>query len=342
MTSNAPTIMCAACWDAGRAVAALSLALAGSEADSAGLRQASVSGPTQAIPQVQQRGLPEALEAPRRELRVPGVGLVSYYHGGAESGRPLLLVHSINAAPSAFEMRPLFEHYGSSRPVVAPDLPGFGFSERPDRRYTPGLYAQALSGLLRDVIREPADVVALSLGAEFAAAAALTDPDLIRSLVLISPTGFSTRTLPGGDKGERIRRVLSLPGLSQGLFAALTSKPSIRYFLRQSFVGPVPGAMIDYAYATTHQPGARHAPLYFLSGQLFTQEAHVRLYPAVTQPVLVLHDRDPNINFDLLPDFLRGQSRWRVERIAPSLGLPHWERPTETTAAMDRFWSDQR
>ncbi len=290
---------------------------------------------------VHQSRLPEALDAPRRDLRLPGVGRVSYYQAGIGSGTPLLLVHSINAAPSAFEMRPLFEHYRGSRPVLAPDLPGFGFSERSDRRYSPELFQEALKGLLREVIREPADVVAFSLSAEFAAAVAQSAPELIRSLVLISPTGFSTRTMPGGTTGERVHGVLSLPGLSQGLFAALTSRPSIRYFLRLSFVGPVPPEMIDYAHATARQPGARYAPLYFLSGQLFTQDATARLYAGVTQPVLVLHDRDPNINFDLLPEFLGDRTNWRVERIGPSLGLPHWEKPAETTAAMDRFWSGQ-
>jgi hypothetical protein len=59
----------------------------------------------------------------------------------------------------------------------------------------------------------------------------------------------------------------------------------------------------------------------------------------VTQPVLVLHDRDPNLNFDLLPEFVSGRDNWQVERIAPTLGLPHWEKPAETTAAMERFWA---
>jgi pimeloyl-ACP methyl ester carboxylesterase len=284
--------------------------------------------------------LPEAFDAQRRDIRIDGVGRVSYYRAGPESGAPLLLVHSINAAPSAFEMRPLFEQYRQTRQVVVPDLPGFGFSERADRRYSPELFANALVGILKDVIGAPADVVGFSLGAEFTARAALEVPGLVRSLALISPTGFSTRTMPGGETGQKVHRVLRFPGLSQGLFAALTSRPSIRHFLGLSFVGPVPEAMVDYAYATAHQLGARYAPLYFLSGQLFTPDATDRLYAGLSQPALVLHDRDANINFDLLPDFMRNRPNWRVERIAPTLGLPHWEKPGETTAAMDRFWAD--
>jgi pimeloyl-ACP methyl ester carboxylesterase len=49
---------------------------------------------------------------------------------------PLLLIHSVNAAASAYEVRPLFDHYRGRRPVYALDLPGFGQSDRSDRLYS--------------------------------------------------------------------------------------------------------------------------------------------------------------------------------------------------------------
>jgi pimeloyl-ACP methyl ester carboxylesterase len=282
--------------------------------------------------------LPEALDAPRQRIRVPDLGQLSYYRTGPDQGRPMVLIHSINAAPSAYEMKPLFQHYRAARPVLALDLPGFGFSDRPNRPYTPPVFIKALTEFLRQVVGQPADLVALSLGAEFAAAVAASSPELVASLVMLSPTGFSSRTMRGGEAGMRLHGVLSLPGLSQGLYTALTSRPSIRYFLSRSFVGrPIPEDMVEYAYATTHQPGARYAPLCFLAGQLFAQDAPEQLFARVTQQVLVVYDRDPNINFDLLPGFLPGRENWRAERIAPTLGLPHWEKLPETTAAMDRF-----
>ena len=42
-------------------------------------------------------------------------------------------------------------------------------------------------------MNEPADIIALSLGSEFAAKAALEAPELVHSLTLISPSGFSER-----------------------------------------------------------------------------------------------------------------------------------------------------
>jgi len=287
-------------------------------------------------------GLPEAIDAPRRVLDSPRAGRISYYQDTSASGRPLVLVHSINAAPSAFEMRPLFDALRARRRVYAPDLPGFGFSDRSDRRYSPELFADALGAFLTEIVEEPADVVAFSLGSELAARTALTAPGRIASLVLISPTGFSDRSLPSETLSKRLHTGLTLPFLSQGLFDLLTSRRSIRYFLGQAFVGETPPEMIDYAYATSHQPGARHAPLYFLSGQLFTPNAVERLYAKLSLPVLVLYDRDPNVSFDLLPGFVSGHANWRAERIAPTLGLPHWEKTAETLAAMEGFWAECR
>ncbi len=284
--------------------------------------------------------LEKAVAAAREELVGERVGRLSYYADTTGTGRPLVLVHSVNAAASAFEMKPLFEHYRSKRPVYALDLPGFGFSERGDRAYTADLYAEALNALLAERVREPADVVALSLGSEFAAAAALARPEGIASLVLLSPTGLSHRLPPGPAAARRVRQILGIPLLPNALFALLTSRPSIRYFLGLGFRGRPPEEMVDYACRTAHQPEAMYAPYTFLSFTLFSREARSALYEPLEIPVLVVYDEDPNISFELLPELLSERRNWRAERVRPTLGLPHWEELEQTTAAMDRFWSE--
>lgn len=286
--------------------------------------------------------LPEALDAVRDSFPTARSGEISYYVGGPDAATstapPLVLLHSINAAPSAFEMKPLYDHYRATRRVWVPELPGFGFSDRADRPYSPELYAEAIVEFLTSVVREPADVAAFSLSSEFAARAALMTGERIRSLTLLSPTGFSPRRLPSGGTGRVLHRIFTLPGFGQGVYNLLTRPTGIRYFLQQSWVGPVPQELIDYAWATARQPGARHAPYRFLAGQLFTRDAVEVLYGKVTQPVLVIHDRDANVSFDLLPGFAAQHPNWTVRRVAPTLGMPQWERPADTIAAMDAFW----
>ena len=66
--------------------------------------------------------LPAALGAERFK-----VGGVSCYVAG--NGPPMLLVHSVNAAPSAAEVRPIFDHYVATHTVFAVDLPGYGYAK---------------------------------------------------------------------------------------------------------------------------------------------------------------------------------------------------------------------
>lgn len=286
-----------------------------------------------------QTELPPALDAPRDSFSTMHLREVSYYVGGPADAPPLVLVHSINAAPSAFEMKPLFDHYAATRRVYVPELPGFGFSDRSDREYSPELYANAIVAFLTNVVKAPADVVAYSLSSEFAARAALVAAERIRSLTLLSPTGFSDRRLPAGKTGRRLHRIFTLPGLGQGLYDLLTRRKSIRYFLRRSWVNEPPTELIDYAYATARQPGARHAPYYFLAGQLFTRDAVNNIYAKLSLPVLVLYDRDANVSFELLAPLLAEHANWQAVRIEPTLGMPQWERPQDCIAAMDAFWA---
>ncbi len=286
--------------------------------------------------------LPRALDAERRTLTLPDAGLLSYYVANQASGRPLLLIHSINAAASAFEMRPLFEHYRTSRPVYALDLPGFGFSERADRVYSPELYASAILGFMKSELKEPADVVALSLGSEFAARAALNEPGRFRTLAMISPSGFGAQPRDGGERGETLYNVFSYPLWARPFYDLLTTRLSIDWFLGKSFEGPIDRDLADYDYLTAHQPGAEYAPLYFVSGKLFTPDIRASVYARLTLPVLVLYDRDAFVSFDALPEFVSAHSNWRAVRIAPTKGLPQFDKPAETAAALDRFWNESQ
>ncbi len=289
--------------------------------------------------------LPKAIPADRKEFESQHAGMLSYYANRAGEGRPLVLIHSINAAASAYEMSPLFEHYQGKRPVYALDLPGFGFSERSRRDYSPGLYADAILDFLQTQVGEAADVVALSLGSEFASMAALLKPDLFNSLALISPTGLGR----SGDKqgsqkaGENgMSRVLyplfSFSLWGRPFYDLLTTKRSIRYFLEKSFFGPVPQEMVDYDFISAHQPGAENAPFHFISGKLFTPNARRQIYEQVNTRTLIIYDRDAFTRFDMLPELLANNLRWAAVRIVPTLGLPQFEQLPQLAETLVRFW----
>jgi pimeloyl-ACP methyl ester carboxylesterase len=291
--------------------------------------------------------LAPALSGERRELQ-GAAGRLSYYVAGPDDGsrgRPLLLVHSVNAAASAYEVRPLFEHYRRTRPVYALDLPGFGFSDRSDRPYTPRLMSDAVLAMV-EAIRGAhgggaLDALALSLSCEFAARAAVEAPGGFASLALVSPTGFNgerpRRGAAGSNRGmPALYRLFTLPLWDRAFFALLTSRPSIGYFLRKTFGSDrVDPGLLDYAHATSHQPGARHAPYCFVTGFLFSGDVFT-LYEALRMPVWMAHGVRGDFQDYRLARLLAERENWTVE-VFQTGALPHFELPAAVIASYDAF-----
>jgi pimeloyl-ACP methyl ester carboxylesterase len=286
--------------------------------------------------------MPPALPGERHEL-AGRAGRLSYYVAG--SGAPLLLVHSINAAASAYEMRPLVEHFYSTRRLYALDLPGFGFSDRSPRDYTPRLYADAILDMLdliaHDTGPDPIDAAALSLGCEFLARAAVEQPDRFRSLALITPTGLrhgkwfdepegSTRGIP------TVRALFEFPLWSRPFYDLLNSRASQRYFLKQTFgsYAAIDEGLLDYDYLTAHQPGAQNAPYAFISGTLFSADIS-RVYGMLHMPVWLAYGTRGQFS-DVDPAQVRDRANWTAQAFATG-GIPYFERPEEFCAAYEGF-----
>ena len=270
-------------------------------------------------------GSPElrsALAAERHELDAAG-GRVSYYKSvplGRFDLPPLLLVHSVNASGSAAEVAPLFEHYRATRPVYAIDLPGFGFSSRAERAYTPRLMTDAVLLLIEkmraDHGKASVDVVAVSLASEYAARAQREAPGSIRRLALVSPTGFSRAKRRYGPPGSNLGlpwlyKVFTWPVWSDSIYRLLTKPGVIRYFLQRTWGSTaIDERLWQYAVLTTRQPGAKNAPFYFVSAYLFSNDINT-VYEAIDCPVWV--------SMATRGDFTDYQGRTTV------LGRPNWQ-----------------
>jgi pimeloyl-ACP methyl ester carboxylesterase len=288
------------------------------------------------------RPLPKAIDARRVEDDFGAFGLISHYEDTSASGVPVVLLHSVNAAASAYEMRPLFEALRGHRPVYALDLPGFGFSARIDRPYSAPFYAAAISSWVESKVSKggPVDVVALSLTSEFAARIAVKRPGIFRSLACISPTGFESNAAGDSPRAsEGVRKTLSVPLWSQAFYDALVTGPSIRHYLKKAFAGPVDEGLAQYCYETSHQPGARFAPLYFVTGKLFSLDILANFYGKLTIPCTAIYGESEYAGFDCLPDLVAEHSNWRAAYIVSGGSMPHFNGTAQTVRELETLWS---
>lgn len=305
---------------------------------------------------LEKRELPPALDGQRCEIHDPRAGLLSYYtNGPAISNRnpaspdidqtPLLLLHSINAAASAHEVKPLYDHYSGRRPVYALDLPGYGFSDRSERPYVPDLMVDAVSAMVSQIRSEHGnvaiDALAVSLSCEFLARAATADPQGIRSLALVSSTGFrqttATQGPPEANRGRPwLYRMLTFLFSGRPLFRLLTSRPSIGFFLRKTWGRKETDEdMLEYACLTARVPGAHRAPFHFLSGYLTSADIP-SIFRAIRQPTWLAHGVRGDFTDFSRTDIVEHLPNWQIS-VFQTGALPYFEVPQAFTEAYDDF-----
>ncbi|WP_245259370.1 alpha/beta hydrolase [Methylobacterium sp. 77] len=112
---------------------------------------------------------------------------------------PVILVHGLGM--SSRYMIPLARHLAPHFEVYAPDLPGFGLSEKPRRPLTVRELAEALATCMHAVGVKRAAFIGNSLGCEVLVELALTHPQLVDRLVLQGPT-------PDPEARNLVRQIL--------------------------------------------------------------------------------------------------------------------------------------
>ena len=116
---------------------------------------------------------------------------------------PVVLVHGL--VVSSRYMIPLAERLAERAHVYAPDLPGFGRSEHPDRPLNIAGLADALAGWMQATSIPRAVLIGNSMGCQVIADMALRYPTLVERAVLIGPTTDRR----GRHVLEQLRRLLA-------------------------------------------------------------------------------------------------------------------------------------
>ncbi len=126
------------------------------------------------------------IEIKDKGIVLPDNVVIHYLEGG--QGPVLVLVHGLGS--SAEIWRPVMERLAKSYRVVAPDLPGYGKSDRPNADYSIEYQSQELGSFIDALGADKITLAGNSMGGWIAAITALNDPGRIGRLILVDSAGF--------------------------------------------------------------------------------------------------------------------------------------------------------
>lgn len=144
------------------------------------------------------------------------VGGNSIRYLDAGSGSTVLLLHGLGGY--ADKWRGVIGRLSDSHRVIAPDMIGYGLSDKPMADYTPGFFVEFLKRFIEATGLERPHIVGASLGGQIAAIFAAMHQECLSRLVLVSPAGIMK---------------ISTPALDAYIMAALYPRPgSVGHALR--------------------------------------------------------------------------------------------------------------
>ncbi len=179
-------------------------------------------------------------------------GIRTNYHD-VGSGPPVVLIHGSGPGVSAWaNWRLVMPELGRRFRVLAPDMVGFGFTERPaDNTYSMERWLAHLGGFLDALGIAKADLVGNSFGGALAIAFAIRHPGRVRRLVLMGSAGVSFPITEGLDAVwgytpslENMRKLLDIFAYDRRLvtdeLAKLRYEASIRPGFQEAFAAMFP------------------------------------------------------------------------------------------------------
>lgn len=254
------------------------------------------------------------------------------------SGPPLLLLHSIGLWSWSVEWRAvapvLAEHYT----VHALDLLGFGRSDRPRVAYSARLYLALIADFARRIAGTPVALVGAGLCGAYAVELAASDPARFPIVALVAPTGLARLRERATAMDDAGRRLVDAPIVGTAAWNARVSRGALRAALEASYYrdARVDDGLVAAAVATTHQPGAKHAPSAWLANQL-----NLDIRPALQrllQPTMLLWGAQAELNPAEDSFGYRALKRDIRATILDGAGdFPQLERAEESAQLIDEF-----
>ncbi|MDQ6773682.1 MAG: alpha/beta hydrolase [Candidatus Dormibacteraeota bacterium] len=177
-------------------------------------------------------------------------GLRLHHTFGGAGGTPLVLVHGLGSS-GYLEWRRNLPFFAARGQVFAPDLPGFGRSQKGELPYGLGLFVQVLDAYVEALGLGRIDLVGTSLGGRIAMELALSRPGLVARLGLVNALGI------GSPPFRPYYPLVALPRVGEamlrslrGLLRTRSVEEVRRFYERAPGSSPSTAEAIDEAYVT--------------------------------------------------------------------------------------------
>ena len=121
---------------------------------------------------------------------------IRYAEVGRDNDKKVLMIHGGGVSSGAVSWSKIMPVIGAEHHVIAPDLPGYGKSQKSREKATLAYYADFTESFMKHMHIKRADIIAESFGGGIALGFTLEHKERVNSLALIDAYGFFDKKFP--------------------------------------------------------------------------------------------------------------------------------------------------
>jgi 2-hydroxy-6-oxonona-2,4-dienedioate hydrolase len=241
-----------------------------------------------------------------------GENKIRYIQAG-DSDSNIILIHGLGGFAERWsEVIPLLS---KKHRIIALDLPGYGYSDKPSIDYTPEFFSKFIFEFLDILGINRTSMIGSSLGGQIVAECAITQNKLIQKIVLVSPAGIMKSSTPTLD-------AYSMAALYPSYDTVKTA-----YEMMGSSNKKVSDVTIEEFIKRMTQPNAKMAFMSTILALKNTPPITNRLSKITIPTLLIWGKHDTMIPTKYANDFVSSIKNCRLEIMENCGHTPHIEEP---------------
>jgi pimeloyl-ACP methyl ester carboxylesterase len=259
-----------------------------------------------------------------------------------DSGSPVVLLHGAGVDSASMSWGLAISPLAQQHRVFAPDLPGYGLSDKPDVLYNADYYIDFLSHLLDALNLDKVALVGLSMGGAVVLGFTLRHPERVSKLVPVDPYGIMPRVA-----WHRISYLYVNSPLNEWSYTWFKSRAMVRWSLLSSLISSpdrLSDDLVDEVLQAMKDPAAGKA---FASFQRYDltwdglRTNYVDRLHEITVPTLFVHgEKDPGVPLKYAQ---QAHERVKNSQLHVMKGCLHWpmrDQPDEFNRVVADFLRD--
>lgn len=253
-------------------------------------------------------------------------------------GSPVLLIHDLSPASSAYEWHKVIQRLSEHHTVYALDLLGCGRSDKPNLTYTNYMYVQLVNDFIVNVISEKTDVIATGMSSSFVIMACQIESRYYKEIIAVSPEDVYKLAQSPTKSTNILKYILEMPVIGSLIYNILMSKNAIldtmidKYYFKDHLISEK--LLLNY-YHSAHLGEGNGK---YLLSSINSNYTNVNVIPAlkrVNNNIILVSGEEHAFMEDIVEDYISYNPSIEMVSIPKTKYLPQLEAPERFVAAIN-------